>query len=60
METKKPWQSKTNWVALVMALIAFLPEVNGWVSGNADTFMVIVSGVFAVLRSITSGKITVK
>lgn len=59
METKKPWQSKTNWVALALAVAAFCPPVQKLISENPETFSIAVAGVFAMLRQISKGKISI-
>lgn len=60
VEVKKPWASKTNWVALIMALLAFFPSAGTWVANHPEPFMWAVSGVIAGLRMISKGKIAIK
>jgi hypothetical protein len=60
METKKPWQSKTNWVALLIALAAFFPDAQKFISENPQVFAMGLSGVMFVLRFITKDKIQIK
>lgn len=60
VKTKKPWQSKTNWVALVTAVLSFFPQVGDWVANNPEIFMQVVAGVTAILRWVTDGKISIK
>jgi hypothetical protein len=60
MENKKPYQSKTNWVALIIALSAFLPSVQAWISENPTAFAEITALIMVVLRMITKGKIDIK
>lgn len=60
IESKKPWQSKTNWVALLIAASSFFPLIGSWVQSNPDSFMQIVAGLFMVLRYVTKGKISIK
>ncbi len=60
MEVKKPWQSKTNWVALFVAASAFVPSVGAWISANPEMYGMALGGVFAVLRAITKGKISIQ
>jgi uncharacterized membrane protein YoaK (UPF0700 family) len=57
LPVKKPWQSKTHWTAVILALIAFIPGVEAWAKENTQIFMAIVSAVFMLLRQITKGKI---
>lgn len=56
---KKPWQSKTNWVALVTAVMSFFPSIGDWVANHPEIFMQAVAGITVVLRWITKGKISV-
>jgi hypothetical protein len=58
-EAKKPYQSKTLWLALAMAIAAFFPPVNKWISENPGIFTMIVTGAFAVLRVVTKGKVDI-
>lgn len=60
METKKPWQSKTNWIALILAIAAFFPDVQAFISMNPDMFAWIISALIVVLRQISKGKIDIK
>lgn len=59
-ESKKPWMSKTNWAALLVAVASFVPGVSSWVAANPDTFMQVLGGVFLLLRTITKGKISIE
>jgi len=58
--SKRPWESKTNWVALAMALLAFFPEAQQLVKENTELTMVLGPMVFMVLRHVTKGKISIK
>mgnify|MGYP001287837347 CR=1 FL=1 len=59
METKPALQSKTLWVALIVAVAAFFPPVQSWIAGNGEIFAQVLAGVFFVLRLVTKGKISV-
>jgi hypothetical protein len=59
-ENKKIWQSKTNWVALIVAISAFIPSVSNWIGQNPTAFAEIVAGLMMVLRMISKGKIDIK
>lgn len=59
MEDKKPWQSKTLWVALIQAVVAFLPGIQAWIAANPAIYGVALSGVFIVLRLVSGGKIVI-
>lgn len=58
-QDKKPYESKTLWVALVAAIAAFFPGVQGWISAHAEAYGMILAGVFAGLRMVTKGKISI-
>ena len=56
---KPAWQSKTLWVALLMALAGFYPPVQAWVQTNPEIFTTILTMVFAALRFISKGKVVI-
>lgn len=56
---KKPWESKTLWVSLLSAVAAFFPPVQVWVASHAEVFAMGLSGLFAVLRLVSGGKIVI-
>jgi hypothetical protein len=60
MESKKPWESKTNWVAFIMAIASFFPQFQAVVVANPETFTLAMSAVFAFLRLITKQKISIE
>lgn len=60
MESKKPWESKTVWVALILALSAFYSPAAEWEKAHADIFAQIIAGVFFALRLVSKGKIDIK
>ena len=60
MDVKKPWQSKTNWAALVVAASAFIPSVGEFISKNPEGYALILSGIFGALRLISKGKISIE
>ncbi|TXH10646.1 MAG: hypothetical protein E6R04_04755 [Spirochaetes bacterium] len=57
-DSKKPWQSKTIWINLGMALAAFFPQVQDHV--NVDTFGVIFGAVNFLLRLTTKTGVSIK
>jgi uncharacterized membrane-anchored protein len=59
-QSKKPWQSKTNIVALVVALAAFVPQMQAFIGTNPELFAQVMSGVFIALRMITKDKVSIK
>lgn len=60
METKKPWQSKTNWLALISAAASFFPPVQEYIAQNPETYATVLSIAFMILRQITKDKIAIK
>ncbi len=59
-QSKKPWQSKTLWLALASAVVPFVPGAKEWVAGNSELYGVIVGGVFSVLRLVTKGQVSIQ
>jgi hypothetical protein len=59
-ELKKPWMSKTLWVALIMAVAPLFPPIGVFVAANPATVSLVVGAVFAGLRLITATGIKVK
>jgi hypothetical protein len=57
-EPKKPWESKTIWVNLIMAGLAFVPQIQVLASPE------VIGGVFAavngLLRLVTKTGVTIK
>lgn len=59
-ETKSPWKSKTIWIAVITALSALAPSVQKVISENPAAFAQVMACVFLVLRTISSGKISIE
>jgi hypothetical protein len=59
MESKKPWFSKTVWMALVTALAAFFPGVQAWIAAHPAEFAQGAAVLFTALRFITKDKISI-
>jgi hypothetical protein len=57
---KKPWQSKTNWMALIFAVSAFVPVVQGFMKEHAELYGMIIGVVFSGLRQVSNGKISIE
>ena len=55
MEQKVFWKSKTLWVNLIIAGVAFFPAVKESVS--PDVVIQIVAGVNLLLRLVTKGSV---
>ena len=58
--TKRPWQSKTLWLALITAIAAFIPPVQTWIASNPEMFALILGGAFGALRVITKGAVSIQ
>lgn len=57
---KQTLKSKTIWFSLLMAVLAFFPPVNEFVSNNPQIQQVIIAVIVAILRFVTKDKITDK
>lgn len=57
MEAKKPWQSKTLWVNLLLAVAAFIPAVSSVVKESPDMAGLVITMVNVILRFVTKDKI---
>lgn len=57
MESKKPWQSKTIWKGLILAVVSFFPQVQGLVAENPQLVLLAIGGADMLLRFVTKGKI---
>lgn len=53
-------KSKTLWVALIVALSGFFPEVQELVKDDPEYVGIFIGGVFTFLRVISKGKIVMK
>lgn len=53
---KKPWQSKTLWINLILAILAFFPQFREFVT--AEHIGTIFTVVNIVLRFVTKEKLT--
>lgn len=60
VEAKKPWQSKTLWIALIMAIAAFIPPVQVWIAAYPGYFTMVTGALFAALRLVSKGKISIE
>lgn len=59
-DSKKPWKSKTLWLALISAVAAFIPSVNAMIVAHPDGYVGIVSALFALLRLVSKDKISIE
>lgn len=56
--TKSFFKSKTMLVNGVVVIASFFPSVRDWMQAHPDTTMQLVAGANLLLRTITSGKVT--
>lgn len=54
---KKPWLSKTLWTNLLLALFAFFPGVDAWISSNPSAIVMGFSVINIILRLVTKDKV---
>jgi len=57
-QVKRPWQSRTLWVNLIMAAVPFIPGSEAFLNEQSLGAMFLV--VNSVLRAVTKSKITLK
>ena len=58
MESKKPWQSKTLIMNLVVAVCAmFIPQASSYISAHPEVVAAVFSGANILLRLISKDKI---
>ncbi len=57
---KKPWQSKTLWVALLVAIAPFYPPINAVVASNPELVSIGLGFLFTGLRLLSKDKIVIK
>jgi hypothetical protein len=60
MNNKKAWQSKTLWVNLVLAIVAFFPVVQEQVALHPEYVGVFFAVVNMLLRVVTKDKLQLK
>jgi hypothetical protein len=56
---KKPWESKTIWINLIMAVAAFMPPVHAVLVAHAEYFTYGMIAINLLLRLVTQGKIQI-
>lgn len=56
---KKPWQSKTVWLGIVVAILPLFPSISMLVSSNPEAVSMMLGGLFTVLRFISKDKIII-
>ena len=55
-----PWQSKTHWTALVLAIIAFIPGADEVIAQHPTLTVILQSVIMVVLRWLTSSPISLR
>lgn len=60
MDAKKPYLSKTLWLTVIVSIAALIPGVGEYVSKNVEVVGLLLGAVFAGLRLVTKGKISIK
>jgi hypothetical protein len=56
---KAPWQSKTVWLAIILAVAALFPQVDALIKAYPDYFATITAALFTAMRMISHGKIEI-
>jgi len=57
--SKSPLLSKTLWINVLMAVLAFLPGVDAVVKANPEVVALVITAVNFVLRLITKTQLTI-
>lgn len=57
--TKKPWESKTLWAGLIAAALPLFPPAGIWIAANPEIYSAGLGALFAALRVITKGKVSI-
>ena len=61
VEDKKPWQSKTQWMAAIAVLAPLVfPPLGAWIALNPELYSATLGAVFSGLRLITKDKVVIK
>jgi hypothetical protein len=60
MENKKPWLSKTLWINVIMAVVAFIPPVSAWIVAHPDVLVIGFTLVNVILRLVSKDKISLQ
>ena len=57
LDDKKPWQSKTLWAGVFVALAPLFPPVGAFVAANPAVAGAVAGAITAALRFITDKKV---
>jgi len=61
MESKKPWESKTLWMNLIIAVAAMAsPKVHDYIGAHPDVVSAVWAFANVVLRLVSKDKIQIK
>jgi len=53
VKKENPIKNKTNWVALISAVLAFVPGVGPWIAANPEAYATLVGVAVTIARSFT-------
>ena len=57
-DTKKPWQSKTLWTNIIIAIVAIAsPPAHQWISAHPEAFAAAFGVINVILRMLTKDAI---
>lgn len=59
-DPKRPWESKTMWVSLIVAMAPFFPPAQAVMIANPEAASAIVGAIFAALRLLSTDKVKVR
>lgn len=61
VETKKPWQSKTQWASAIAVLAPLIfPPLGAWIALNPELYSATLGAIFSGLRLLTKEKVVIK
>lgn len=57
-DSKKPWQSKTLWTNVIIAVVAIAsPPAHAWISAHPEAFAAAFGVINVILRMVTKDAI---
>lgn len=59
-KNKKPWESKTLWLAAITAVAPLIPPIGEFVRESPDLFACGLSVLFGALRFVTDSRINIR
>lgn len=51
IKKENPLRSKTNWTALIGAVLPLIPVVGPWIAANPQAYIAIMGAVVAIARN---------